>query len=112
MFLSIRLGPRRRLREQRDVTWEMLNQIEGVSCVKPAGALYCFPKLDRKAFPIENDEAFVLDLLREQKVMVVHGRGFNWPTPDHFRIVTLPHAEVLKDAIGRIGEFLDSRRVS
>ncbi|GAB3277622.1 pyridoxal phosphate-dependent aminotransferase [Kineosporia babensis] len=106
------LLPGGRLREQRDVTWEMLNQIEGVSCVKPTGALYCFPRLDRKAFPIENDEAFVLDLLREQKVMVVHGRGFNWSAPDHFRIVTLPHAEVLKDAIGRIGEFLDSRRVS
>ncbi|MBT0769930.1 pyridoxal phosphate-dependent aminotransferase [Kineosporia sp. J2-2] len=102
--------PGGRLMEQRDVTWEMLNQIDGVSCVKPTGALYCFPRLDRKAFPIEDDEAFVLDLLREQKVMVVHGRGFNWAAPDHFRIVTLPHAEVLKDAIGRIGEFLDSRR--
>nr|WP_269809799.1 pyridoxal phosphate-dependent aminotransferase [Kineosporia rhizophila] len=106
------LLPGGRLLEQRDVTWEMLNQIDGVSCVKPTGALYCFPRLDRKAFPIEDDEAFVLDLLREQKVMVVHGRGFNWSAPDHFRIVTLPHAEVLKDAIGRIGEFLDRRRVS
>jgi len=104
--------PGGRLHEQRDVTWEMLQQIEGVSCVKPKGALYCFPRLDRKVFPIEDDEAFVLDLLREQKVMVVHGRGFNWPDPDHFRIVTLPHAETLKDAVGRIGEFLDARRVS
>ncbi|GAB6903252.1 pyridoxal phosphate-dependent aminotransferase [Kineosporia succinea] len=104
--------PGGRLLEQRDVTYEMLSQIDGVSCVKPQGALYCFPRLDRKKFPIDDDEAFVLDLLREQKVMVVHGRGFNWSEPDHFRIVTLPHAEVLKDAIGRIGEFLDSRRVA
>ncbi|GAA3640666.1 pyridoxal phosphate-dependent aminotransferase [Kineosporia mesophila] len=104
------LLPGGRLREQRDVTYEMLQQIDGVSCVKPQGALYCFPRLDPKVFPIENDEAFVLDLLREQKVMVVHGRGFNWSAPDHFRIVTLPSADVLKDAIGRIAEFLDTRR--
>jgi alanine-synthesizing transaminase len=102
--------PGGRLREQRDRTWELLGQIEGVSCVKPTGAVYCFPRLDPKIHPIDDDEKFVLDLLRDQHVLVVHGGGFNWPKPDHFRIVTLPHVEDLEDAIGRIGSFLDRRR--
>jgi len=102
--------PGGRLREQRDLTWELLQQIEGVSCVKPTGAVYCFPRLDPLVHPIDDDEKFVLDLLRDQHVLVVHGGGFNWPQPDHFRIVTLPHLEDLQDAIGRIGDFLDHRR--
>ena len=102
--------PGGRLREQRDLIYEMLNQIEGVSCVKPAGAVYCFPRLDPAVHPIEDDERFVLDLLRDQHVLVVHGRGFNWPDPDHFRIVTLPHVDDLRGAIERIGTFLDRRR--
>jgi alanine-synthesizing transaminase len=102
--------PSGRLRKQRDLTYELLNSIEGVSCVKPAGALYCFPRLDPAVHPIEDDEQFVLELLRDQHVLVVHGRGFNWPRPDHFRIVTLPHVEDLRGAVERIGTFLDRRR--
>jgi len=104
--------PSGRLCQQRDRTWQLLQQIEGVSCVKPTGAVYCFPRLDPKIHPIADDERFVLDLLRDQHVLVVHGRGFNWPRPDHFRIVTLPHLEDLDDAIGRIGGFLDRRRAT
>jgi alanine-synthesizing transaminase len=99
-----------RLRQQRDRTWELLQQIEGVSCVKPAGAVYCFPRLDPKVHPVDDDEQLVLELLREQHVLVVHGRGFNWAGTDHFRIVTLPHVDDLDDAIGRIATFLDRRR--
>ncbi|HEX2810634.1 MAG TPA: pyridoxal phosphate-dependent aminotransferase [Kineosporiaceae bacterium] len=102
--------PGGRLCLQRDRTWELLQQIEGVSCVKPTGAVYCFPRLDPAIHPIEDDERFVLELLRDQHVLVVHGRGFNWPRSDHFRIVTLPHLEDLNDAVGRIGGFLDRRR--
>lgn len=102
--------PGGRLREQRDVTVELLNQIEGVSTVTPQGALYCFPRLDPERYPITDDVQFALDLLNEQKVLVVHGSGFNWSAPDHFRIVTLPHVEILTDAIGRIAEFLGSYR--
>jgi alanine-synthesizing transaminase len=102
--------PGGRLRAQRDLTHELLSRIEGIDCVKPSGALYCFPRFDRKVFGIEDDEQFVIDLVREQHVLVVHGRGFNWPEPDHFRIVTLPHVEQLEDAIGRIAKFLDGRR--
>ncbi|WP_129840779.1 pyridoxal phosphate-dependent aminotransferase [Streptomyces sp. RFCAC02] len=99
--------PGGRMREQRDVTYEMLSQIPGVSCVKPRGALYAFPRLDPKVYPIKDDRQMVLDLLRSEKIMIVHGTGFNWPEPDHFRIVTLPSAVELKDAIERIGSFLD-----
>jgi alanine-synthesizing transaminase len=102
--------PGGRLRQQRDRTWELLGQIEGVSCVKPAGAVYCFPRLDPRVHPVDDDERLVLDLLREEHVLVVHGRGFNWPGTDHFRIVTLPHVDDLGDAIGKIGTFLDRRR--
>ena len=87
-----------------------LNDIPGVSCVKPRGALYAFPRLDPERYPIKDDEQFVLDLLREEKIQVVQGTGFNWPTPDHFRILTLPHAETLDDAITRIGRFLETYR--
>lgn len=104
--------PGGRLHEQRDRTWGLLQQIEGVSCVKPSGACYCFPRLDPRVHPIEDDEQFVLDLLRDQHVLVVHGRGFNWPGTDHFRIVTLPGVDDLDDAIGRIATFLDKRRAT
>ena len=102
--------PGGRLREQRDIAWSMLNQIPGVSCTKPEGALYLFPRLDPEIFGIVDDQRFALDLLREQHILVVHGTGFNWPTPDHFRIVTLPRVEVLTEAIGRLGEFLAGYR--
>ncbi|HET8595964.1 MAG TPA: aminotransferase class I/II-fold pyridoxal phosphate-dependent enzyme, partial [Intrasporangium sp.] len=98
--------PGGRLLEQRDKTVELLNQIPGVSCTTPKGALYAFPRLDPKRYRIVSDEQFAFDLLREQKLLVVHGTGFNWPTPDHFRIVFLPLADELEDAIGRIEKFL------
>jgi alanine-synthesizing transaminase len=103
-------APGGRLYEQRDRAWEGLNRIPGVSCVKPRGALYAFPRLDPDVYPIKDDEQFVLDLLREEKIQVVQGTGFNWPTPDHFRILTLPHAATLDDAITRIGTFLETYR--
>lgn len=99
--------PGGRLVEQRDTAHRMLNEIPGVSCVKARGALYAFPRLDPAVHRIDDDERFVLELLRSEHVMLVHGRGFNWPRPDHLRIVTLPHAEDLADAIGRLGSFLE-----
>jgi alanine-synthesizing transaminase len=100
--------PGGRLLAQRDTAWELLNAIPGVSCTKPRGALYVFPRLDPAVYPIEDDERLALDLLRAEKILVTHGRGFNWPRPDHLRIVTLPDVEVLTDAITRFGEFLAS----
>ena len=100
--------PGGRLLEQRDAAWEGLNAITGVSCTKPDGALYLFPRLDPKVYDIRDDERFALDLLREQKLLVVHGTGFNWGTPDHFRIVFLPRVEELEDAVGRIEKFLST----
>jgi alanine-synthesizing transaminase len=102
--------PGGRLHEQRDMAWEKLNEIPGVSCVKPKGALYAFPRLDPKVHPIHDDEKFVLDLLLREKIQVVQGTGFNWPRPDHFRIITLPRAEDLDAAISRIGRFLEGYR--
>jgi alanine-synthesizing transaminase len=102
--------PGGRLKEQRDRTWELLNDIPGVSCVKPTGALYAFPRLDPKRYPIHDDEQFVLDLLLQEKILVVQGTGFNWPRPDHFRIVTLPPVADLEDAVTRIGRFLTTYR--
>jgi alanine-synthesizing transaminase len=101
-------APGGRLHEQRNCAYEKLNAIPGVSCVRPRGALYAFPRLDPDVYPIKDDEQFVLDLLREEKIQVVQGTGFNWPTPDHFRILTLPHAATLDDAITRIGTFLET----
>lgn len=104
------IAPGGRLHEQRDLAWELLNQIDGVSCVKAKGALYLFPKLDIRKFNIHNDEQFVLDLLVKEKVLVVQGTGFNWPQPDHFRIVFLPREEELRESISRIDRFLSTYR--
>jgi alanine-synthesizing transaminase len=104
------VGPGGRLRRQRDLAYELITAIPGVSCVKPEAALYMFPKLDPKVYPIDDDRQFFLELLRETKVMLVQGTGFNWATPDHFRIVFLPHEEDLREAIGRIASFLERYR--
>ena len=98
--------PGGRLREQCHLAWKMLNDIPGVSCVKPKGALYLFPRLDPQRFQIHDDQKFVLDLLRQEKVLVVQGTGFNYPTPDHFRVVFLPRVDVLETALTRLGNFL------
>lgn len=100
--------PGGRLLEQRDVTWRKLNEIPGVSCVKPMGAMYAFPRLDPEVHEIHDDEKLMLDILREEKILMVGGTGFNYPTPDHFRIVTLPWAAELAEAIERLGNFLAS----
>lgn len=100
--------PGGRLLEQRDVAWEKLNAIHGVSCVKPRGALYAFPRLDPEVHEIHNDEKLVQDLLLQEKILVVQGTGFNWPGHDHIRIVTLPWARDLSVAIERFGNFLAS----
>ena len=99
-----------RLRRQRDLAYELITAIPGVSCVKPSAALYMFPKLDPKVYPIEDDRQFFLELLRETRVMLVQGTGFNWATPDHFRIVFLPHEDDLREAINRIARFLEKYR--
>ena len=104
------LLPTGRLTAQRDLAHRMLNSIDGISCVQAAGALYMFPKLDTDRFGIVDDEKFVLDLLLSEKLLVVQGTAFNWPWPDHFRVVTLPRVDDLEQAIGRIGNFLKSYR--
>ena len=95
-----------RLARQRDLAWKLITEIPGVTCVKPKSALYLFPKLDPEMYPIKDDQQFVADLLKEEKVLLVQGSGFNWGQPDHFRIVFLPHEDVLKEAIGRLARFL------
>ncbi|MBZ5738179.1 pyridoxal phosphate-dependent aminotransferase [Nocardioides mangrovi] len=102
--------PGGRFYEQSKLASRLLNEIPGVSNVEPQGALYCFPRLDPEVYPIEDDETFVIDLLRSKKLLVTHGTGFNWPRPDHFRLVTLPDVQVLEEAIGRIADFLATRR--
>jgi len=102
--------PGGRLRRQRDLAWELLTAIPGVSCVKPQAAMYLFPRLDPKLYPIANDQQFILDLLLEEKVLVVQGSGFNWPHPDHIRVVFLPSMDDLHDAIGRVARFLEQYR--
>jgi alanine-synthesizing transaminase len=102
--------PGGRFHDQTMLADRLLNQIPGVSSVTPRGALYCFPRLDPEVYPIEDDEEFVIDLLRAKKILVTHGTGFNWFQPDHFRLVTLPDVEVLTEAIGRIADFLATRR--
>ena len=102
--------PGGRIYEQREYVYKALTDIPGISAVKPQAAFYMFPKIDTKKFNIVNDEKFALDLLREKKILIVQGSGFNWGQPDHFRVVYLPRIEVLKEAVGKIGEFLQYYR--
>jgi alanine-synthesizing transaminase len=104
------VAPGGRLCKQRDLAYNLLTAIPGVTCVKPKATLYLFPRLDPKIYPIENDQQFILELLEAEKVLVVQGTGFNWKTPDHFRVVFLPNADDLIDAIARIARFLESYR--
>ncbi|GGO62992.1 aminotransferase [Microbacterium nanhaiense] len=102
------IAPEGRLTLQRDVTWEGLNAIPGVSCVKPEGALYAFPRLDPEVHEIHDDKKLIYDLLKAEHILLVEGTGFNWPTPDHLRVVNLPEPRVLAEAIERLGNFLAS----
>ena len=104
------VGEGGRLRVQRDLAHQLITQIPGVSCVKPQAALYMFPRLDPEIYPIADDQQFFLELLQETKVMLVQGTGFNWPAPDHFRIVFLPHEADLREAIQRVASFLEKYR--
>jgi alanine-synthesizing transaminase len=104
------VAPGGRLAKQRDLAWELLTQIPGVTCFKPKAALYLFPRLDPKLYPIADDQQFILELLLEEKVLLVQGSGFNWPTPDHFRVDFLPNVDDLREAIGRIARFLEHYR--
>jgi len=104
------VAPHGRLTRQRDLAWERLTAIPGVSCVKPKGALYLFPRLDPKVYPIADDLAFITELLEEEKVLLVQGTGFNWQTPDHLRVVFLPHIDELEEALDRIERFLAGYR--
>lgn len=99
-----------RLLKQRDIAYEKLSEIPGVSVVKPKGALYCFPRLDPNVHEIHDDAKLMLDILKQEKILMVQGTGFNWPHPDHFRVVTLPWASQLENAIERLGNFLASYR--
>ncbi len=111
-YQSIRdlVAPHGRLTRQRDLAYELLTQIPGVSVVKPKAALYMFPRLDPKLYPVADDQQLAYDLLADEKVLIVQGTGFNWPTPDHFRLVFLPNTDDLHDAIGRVARFLDHYR--
>lgn len=104
------IAPGGRLHEQRDVAWRGLTSIPGVTCVRPDGALYLFPRLDPEIHEIHDDARLVYDLLVSEHILLVQGTGFNWPTPDHLRIVTLPEARVLAEAVERLGNFLSSYR--
>jgi alanine-synthesizing transaminase len=104
------VAPGGRLCRQRDIATDMLGQIPGVSVVKPKAALYMFPRLDPKVYPIEDDQQFAYELLAEEKLLIVQGTGFNWPAPDHFRLVFLPSADDLVEAITRIERFLGGYR--
>ena len=104
------VGEGGRLRKQRDLAWELITQIPGVTCVRPKAALYMFPRLDPKVYPIADDQQFFLEVLQETKVMLVQGTGFNYPDNQHFRIVFLPHEEDLREAINRLAKFLEQYR--
>jgi len=112
-YQSIRdlVGEGGRLCRQRDLAYSLITAIPGVTCVKPQAALYMFPRLDPKIYPIEDDQTFFLEVLQETRVMLVQGTGFNWPSTDHFRIVFLPHEDDLKEAIGRLAKFLEAYRI-
>ena len=99
-----------RMRRQRDLAHELISAIPGVSCVKPKATLYMFPRLDPAVYPITDDQEFISELLQEEKVLLVQGTGFNWPHPDHFRLVFLPHEDDLREAIGRVARFLEGYR--
>ncbi len=105
------VAPGGRLRRQRDLAYELITAIPGVTCARPQAALYMFPRLDPKVYPIQDDRQFFLELLQETRVMLVQGTGFNWHAPDHFRIVFLPHEDDLREAIGRIAKFLETYRL-
>ncbi|CBJ51406.1 pyridoxal phosphate-dependent aminotransferase [Ralstonia solanacearum] len=100
-----------RMRRQRDLAYELITAIPGVTCVKPKAALYMFPRLDPSVYPIDDDQTFIRQLLEEERVLLVQGTGFNWHSPDHFRIVFLPHEDDLREAIGRIARFLERYRM-
>lgn len=104
------IKPGGRLWEQMNQSYDLIQQIPGLSCVKPKGAMYLFPKIDIKKFNITDDEQFVFDFLKQKKVLLVHGRGFNWQQPDHFRLVFLPHKETLTTALSSLGDFLEGYR--
>ena len=104
------VGEGGRLRRQRDLAYDLITKIPGVSCVKPEAALYLFPKLDPAIYPIKNDQEFIAEFLKEEKVLLVQGSGFNWPYPDHFRLVFLPNEDVLREAIHRLAKFLERYR--
>ncbi|MCX7254609.1 MAG: pyridoxal phosphate-dependent aminotransferase, partial [Burkholderiales bacterium] len=104
------VGEGGRLRRQRDLAYDLITQIPGVTCVKPDAALYLFPRLDPKIYPIDDDQAFVAEFLQEEKVLLVQGSGFNWVKPDHFRLVFLPNEDILREAIMRLGRFLKRYR--
>jgi len=104
------VAPGGRLCRQRDLAHQLLTAIPGVTCVKPKAALYMFPRLDPELYPIADDQQFAYELLAEQKVLIVQGTGFNWPAPDHFRVVFLPNSDDLIDAVGRIATFLEHYR--
>ena len=102
--------PGGRVCEQRDYVYKALNDIPGITAVKPRAAFYIFPKIDVKKFNITNDEQFALDLLHEKRILLVPGKGFNWGSPDHFRVVYLPRIEVLSEAMSQLGDFLSHYR--
>jgi alanine-synthesizing transaminase len=104
------VAPNGRLCKQRDLAYQLLTAIPGISCVKPKAGLYLFPRLDPEIYPVENDQQFILELLEAEKVLVVQGTGFNWIRPDHLRLVFLPTVDDLTDAFGRIARFLESYR--
>jgi alanine-synthesizing transaminase len=104
------VAPQGRLTRQRNAAYELLSRIPGVSVMKAKATLYMFPRLDPKVYPIADDQEFILQLLEEEKVLLVQGTGFNWPQPDHFRMVFLPHVDDLHESIGRIERFLERYR--
>ncbi|KAG0161993.1 hypothetical protein DFQ30_004588, partial [Apophysomyces sp. BC1015] len=105
------IQPGGRLYRQRELAYEMLNAIPGVSVVKPKAALYMFPRLDPVRYPVRDDQQLILEMLRRERVLLVQGTGFNWPEPDHFRVVFLPNVDDLGDALNRVARFLDGCRM-